>query len=143
MGRVSAIYIKMDKEAPRQEITEGEFLENHGLKGDMNSAEGPRQVCLLRREERELVEADSRKGLCFNRFLETIQVEGIPLEAFEKDNWLRIGDAILKVTGCGKKCWPECEIIQSKSICPLARSARFLAVLESGMIKKGDAVTPL
>ncbi|MDC7233035.1 MAG: hypothetical protein PQJ58_07370 [Spirochaetales bacterium] len=143
MGTVSAIFIKTDKDSLRKEITEGEFKENHGLVGDFNSAEGPRQVCLMRKEDRTLVEADERNGLCFPRFLETVQVEGVPPELLNKDNWLRIGDAILKVTVVGKKCWPECEIIQSKSVCALPKAARFLAVLESGVIRVGDEVTPL
>jgi MOSC domain-containing protein YiiM len=143
MAHVSAIYMKKDKDSPREEINSGEFRENHGLVGDINSAEGPRQVCLLRKEDRELVEADTRNGLCFKRFLETVQTEGIPTEMLAKDNWLRIGDAILKVSSCGKKCWPECEIIKSKSTCALSKSARFLSVLESGTIKKGDVITQL
>lgn len=143
MGHVSAIFIKKEKDSPRQEISEGEFKENYGLVGDVNSAEGPRQVCLLRKEDRDLVTADSRNGLCFGRFLETVQIEGIPLETLTKDNWFRIGDAILKVTVIGKKCWPDCEIIQSKSTCALPKAARFMGVLESGIIRVGDEVTPI
>lgn len=143
MGRVSAIFIKKDKESPRKEITEGEFRENHGLVGDVNSAAGPRQVCLMRKEDRELVNSDSRNGLCFERFRETVQIEGIALEALTKDSWFRIGDAIFKVTIIGKKCWPDCEIIKSKSICALPKAARFMGVLESGVIRVGDEVTAL
>ena len=143
MGHVSAIFIKKERKSPRQEITEGEFKENYGLVGDVNSCEGPRQVCLLRKEDRDLVTADSRNGLCFGRFLETVQIEGIPLETLTKDNWFRIGDAILKVTVIGKKCWPDCEIIQSKSTCALPKAARFMGVLESGIIRVGDEVTAI
>lgn len=143
MGRVSAIYIKRDKDSARQEINEGEFRENHGLVGDFNSADGPRQVCLLRKEDRDLVTGDKRNGLCFDRFLETLQIEGIPLEDLNKDSWFRIGDAILKITLTGKKCWPDCEIIKNKSTCGLTKTARFMAVLESGMIRVGDEVTPI
>ena len=143
MGRVSAIYVKKEKDSARQEIKEGEFRENHGLVGDFNSAEGPRQVCLLRKEDRDLVTSDKRNGLCFDRFLETLQIEGVPLEDLKTDNWFRIGDAILKVTLTGKKCWPDCEIIKSHSTCNLPKAARFMAVLESGMIRVGDEVTAL
>ncbi len=143
MAHVSGIFIKETKDGLRREIEEGMFLENHGLEGDFNSGEGPRQVCLLRREDRAEVEKDDRDGLCFPRFLETIQIEGLDSEALEKGSWLRIGDTIMKVTVTGKKCWPECEIIRAKSTCALAKSARFLAVLESGRVRKGDEVTPI
>ncbi|MDA3956800.1 hypothetical protein [Oceanispirochaeta sp.] len=143
MASVSGIYIKKSKEDLREEISEGFFKADFGLEGDINSAPGPRQVCLLRRENREEVKVDTRNGLCFKRFNETLQIEGLDLESLNLDSWLRIGDAILKVTVCGKKCWPECEIIQSGAVCSLNKSARFLAVLESGMIRKGDSVALL
>ena len=143
MATVTGIYIKTEKDSPRREIEEGMFLENHGLDGDANSGEGPRQVCLLRREDREELERDSRDGLCFPRFLETVQVEGLELNALETGSWLRIGDTIMKVSLKGKKCWPECEIIKAKSTCVLAKGVRFLEVLEQGRVKKGDQVTPI
>jgi len=140
-GRISAIYVKRTKEGSREEISTGVFRERFGLEGDINSAEGPRQVCLLRKEDRERVEQDRREGLCFQRFKETVQTEGISLECFGKGSELQLGDSIMRVTVKGKKCWPECKIIQAGEVCSLAGTARFLEVLKTGIIKKGDSVS--
>jgi len=142
-ARVSGIYLKGTKESPRIEIPDGFFREGYGLEGDANSGEGPRQVCLLRKEDRRDVEADRREGLCFPRFRETVQTEGLALDFLEKGSRLQAGDAVLRVSRKGKKCWPECRIIQAGSTCALAGSVRFLEVVVTGRIRKNDAIIPL
>jgi len=137
---VSGIFIKRKKEDLREECPGGRFLENFGLEGDINSGEGPRQVCLLRKEDREAFEQDTRDGLCFKRFRETLQIEGLSPGALEKGSILQIGEARLRVTIKGKKCWPDCRIIQAGEICSLAGTVRFLEVIRTGKILKGDAV---
>ncbi|QEN06521.1 hypothetical protein EXM22_00380 [Oceanispirochaeta crateris] len=143
MATVSGIYIKKSKQEQREEIQEGFFKADFGLEGDVNSGPGPRQVCLLRREDRIEVDGDSRNGLCFSRFNETLQIEGLNLEDLKKDAKIRVGHALLRVASCGKKCWPDCEIVKSKSSCSLTKTARFMTVQESGIIKKDDSVTLL
>jgi len=137
---VTGIFIKRTREDLREECPGGRFLENFGLEGDVNSGEGPRQVCFLRKEDRKAFEQDTRDGLCFKRFRETLQTEGVPMEALEKGKVLQMGDAHLRVSVKGKKCWPECSIIRAGEVCSLAGTVRFMEVVQSGEIKKGDTV---
>ncbi len=72
MASVSGIYIKKSKEDLTEEISEGFFKADFGLEGDINSAPGPRQVCLLRRENREEVKSETRKCNSYKRNKENI-----------------------------------------------------------------------
>jgi len=135
--KISAIYIKPSQEETRTSVTEGLFRENYGLEGDCNSGPGDRQVCFLRREERQAVNADTRTGLCYRKFLETIQLEGVSEDILVSGSKFQAGTAVFEVSHVGKRCFPECEIVQAGEDCPLKKSG-YLKVLKSGRIKIGD-----
>ncbi len=140
-GYVSALYISKEKGHPREEIREGYFKENFGLEGDSWSGAGDRQVVILSRKRRLDVEDDIRNGLCFPRFKETLQVDGIPLEEYAPGTQFQAGEALLEIAGVGKRCFGECEVIQSGGeVCSLKKGAVFARVLKSGMIRKNDGV---
>jgi MOSC domain-containing protein YiiM len=139
-GTVSAIYISRAKGQPREEIPRGQFLLNHGLDGDAWSGPGDRQVLMLTKKARQDVDADTRNGLCYSRFKETLQIEELPLENFPLGTQLRAGEAVFEIAEKGKRCFPECEIIRSGSRCALKRNAVFLRVLQSGSVSVGDPV---
>ena len=146
MPRITDIFIKEGKEVPRREIEKGFFKAAFGLEGDIYSGgDNPdRQLCALRTEDREAVTKDQRDGLCFERFTETIRIEGLSLEDLPPGQRLRMGGMTAEIRKRGKRCWPECRIIQAgDSPCALRKGALFMAILESGEVKKGDEVVLL
>ncbi len=141
MGKVEAILISREKKTPRIEIDKGVFTQNYGLEGDAYSKEGEdRQVTILSLDGRERVENDTRDGLCFRRFIETVRISGIDMDDLKPKMILRMGKALFEVTKYRKKCYPECGIIKTRTTCALVADARFLKVIQSGIVKKGDTV---
>ncbi len=141
MGRVEAILISRERKSARIEIDEGMFLENYGLEGDAYSKGGTeRQVTICTLDGRNAVEKESLNGLCFERFMETVRISGIPLEKIETGTRFVIGEAVFEVIQDRKKCYPECDIIRSGRVCSLKTDVRFLKVLKSGLVRKGDRV---
>ncbi len=141
MGKVEKILLSIKKKAPRVEIKEGMFLENYGLDGDSYSEAGAeKQVTVLSQRGRDLVEKDSLSGLCFERFMETVRISGIPAEKMVPGTTLIMGEAVFKVTEYRKKCYLECPIIKTGRTCGLASDVRFLTVIKSGKVEKGDIV---
>ena len=146
MPKVAAIFIKEEKNSPRREIQSGIFRAGYGLEGDIYSGgdESDRQICALRAEDRTAVEADPRDGLCFSRFTETLRIEGVELKELTPGRKLRIGDMTAEVRKRGKRCWPDCAIVMAKeNPCALRKGALFIAVLESGIVRKGDEIVLL
>ncbi len=143
MAKVTALFIKKEKDNPREEIESGLFVVGRGLEGDLYSGDvdPDRQICVLRREDREAVDADLREGLCFSRFTETLRIEGLELDDLSPGRKLRIGGMTAEVRKRGKRCWPECEIVKTKEPpCALRKGALFMAVIEAGEVRKGDKI---
>jgi len=139
-GVVASIYICKDRKKPRELIEEGEFIEGFGLLGDAYSQKGNRQVTILGVKSREEVENSEIKGLCFRRFVETIRTKDIDLYKLPKGTKLKIGDTIQEISIVGKRCFPECKIVQRGESCALSRENVFTKVLKSGKIKVGDSI---
>ncbi len=141
MGKVETILISRKKKTPRIEIDKGMFIRNFGLEGDAYSKEGEdRQVTILSLGGREQVVKDMRDGLCFRRFVETVRISGIVMDDLKPEIILRMGKALFEVTKYRKKCYPECEILKTRAACALVADARFLKVIQSGIVKTGDTV---
>ena len=144
MGEVTKIYLCKVKKEPRIEVEEGMFLKNFGLEGDAYSETGvDKQVTVFFDEGRDSLSDEPFSGLCFPRFLETIQIRGIEADGFKTDTEIQVGEVVLKVSKPRKKCYSECEIIQDGRHCALSRDVRFCRVLQTGTIRKGDSVSIL
>ncbi len=141
MGRVEAIFVSREKKSTRIEIEEGMFRENYGLEGDAYSKSGTeRQVPVLSLEGRSAVQNEVLDGLCFERFMETLRISGIPLHKTGTGTRFSIGRAVFEVVKDRKKCYPECDIVKSGRVCSLKTDVRFLKVIKSGVVRKGDPV---
>ncbi len=137
--RVEKLYLSRKKKTKRVEIEEGLFIEDFGLEGDAYSSLGAdRQVTVLSSEGRLGVESDPMNGLCFERFVETVQISGINMDLLDEGTVIKLGEAVFKVTQYRKKCYGECDIVKSGRICALASHARFLKVIKTGIVRKGD-----
>jgi len=141
MGEVTKIYLSRVKKEPRVEVKEGMFLEDFGLEGDAYSGIGAtKQVTVFFDEGRKSLSEEPFPGLCFQRFLETLQISGIKADDLKLDTELQVGKAVFIVSKPRKKCYPECKIIQDGRSCALSRDVRFCRVLQTGTIRKGDSV---
>jgi len=137
---VTALYLCREKGVPRMDIEEGLFRTDHGLEGDCYSRPGDRQVTLLDARARRMTDEDTREGLCYARFRETLQLGGLSLKDLPAGTRIRAGEVLLEISAKGKRCFPECAILQTGVKCALAEGAAFARVLEGGRIRKGDPV---
>ena len=113
MGKVTKIYLCKVKKEPRVEVHEGTFIKNFGLEGDAYSEKDTnKQVTIFFDEGRYALSEEPFPGLCFPRFLETIQIHGIKADNFKTGTKIQIGKAVFVVSKPRKKCYPECSIIQ-------------------------------
>jgi MOSC domain-containing protein YiiM len=134
---VSRIYIRCSPDERPREISEAQFIPDFGLRGDAKSGPGERQVCAITREGREAVNADPRNGLCFRRFHETLELDAAAEAGLEPGREFSIGEVRFKVSNAKKRCFPDCSIVQSGSICALPASVYYLKVLRGGKLRSG------
>ncbi|MBE5780838.1 MAG: hypothetical protein E7328_03330 [Clostridiales bacterium] len=133
MATVKEMYI--NKENGREQITACALQENHGLVGDSFAGEGPRQVSICE------VNATRDGGLCGPKYQANLVLEGVDFDALQVGDVLSVGSAKLELTIKGKKCFPQCEIVQSGKVCYLKNHCAFLAVAQAGEVAVGDEVT--
>lgn len=140
IGEVVALYIKENKSKANRTILEGFFQKDKGLRGDVHSKGGNRQISIFTLEGREEILSSNLKGLCTQRFYENIRVKNLNLEKLTIGSKLKIGETLQEVTEIGKGCFPECNIIKDGITCPLSKQVLFTKVLREGKIKVGDPV---
>ena len=123
---------------PQSEL---DLLEGLGVEGDSRQG-GTRQVSLLSAEARCWMEAQSEKGLCFDRFHENILLKGFPMESLTPGVRLSAGSAVLRISE-RKECFPECTLVAKGALCRLSRCAVFAVVEQGGRIRIKDSVSIL
>lgn len=142
-GSVKEIMISREKGSPRESIRKGFFQRDFGLAGDAHSGPGDKQVTLFGIEGRERLSESLREGLCFKRFVPTVTTEGINLYEFPVGTNLKIGDSIQEISRVGKRCYPECILVKSKTPCVMDREVVFTQVIKSGEVRVGDIIEVL
>ena len=138
IGRVKNINLSVSKGKPRVKIDRGEFVMGKGLKGDRYFG-SKIEVVMLPYTSRLEVDNSKEDGLCFERFLETLSVDFNDYKAKIGDV-LVIGEAEFKVVSLGKRCFPECKILQNGKTCALAKETVYLDIIKSGSISLNDEV---
>jgi MOSC domain-containing protein YiiM len=140
-AEVLAVSISKTKGVRKENIPEGVFIENFGLKDDAHAGNWHRQVSLLAIESIEKVKA---KGLDVEPgdFAENITTKGIDLPSLPIGTQMKVGDEVLmEVTQIGKKCHTGCEIYKLTGDCVMPREGIFTKVIKGGKIKKGDPIS--
>lgn len=140
IGEVTAIYIQHKKEESNKLIEEGFIEKGKGLKGDIHSNNGSRQVCIFTAEGWDEILLSYTEGLCINRFHENIRIKNLELYRLKVGHNIKIGESVQEVTQIGKRCFPECEIVKKGKTCPLSKQVIFTRVLESGRVRIGDEI---
>lgn len=139
-GIIKEIMISREKGSSRKSIREGFFRREFGLVGDVNSGPGDKQVVLFGVEGRDKLSDSPEEGLCFKRFVPTISTGGIELYRLPVGTRLKIGESVQEITRVGKRCYPECVLVQSKTPCVMPEEVVFTRVVQSGMARVGDGV---
>ena len=143
MARVIAINISEKKGVPKVTIDEGEFIEDHGLKGDAHAGNWHRQVSFLGNESIEKVKALGVEGLCTGKFAENITTEGIELYSLPIGTRLMIGEVVFEVTQIGKECHQKCAIFNLVGDCVMPKEGIFARVIKGGIVRAGDSITSI
>lgn len=140
IGQVVGLYIKDKKESKVKLIEEGFFEEDKGLVGDAHFNGGNRQVSIFTAYGRKALLLSYRDGLCTKKFYENIRVKDLNLEKLEIGSIIQVGDSLHEVTEIGKRCFPNCKIVEKGDTCPLASQAIFTRIIRGGSVSIGDRV---
>ncbi len=140
MGKIVAICISEKKGVQKKDIKRCKLIENHGLDGDAHAGSWHRQISLLSKEARLIME---NKGVKLNDgdFGENLLTEGIDFANIKIGNKLRLGkDALVRITQIGKECHDRCNIYYQVGDCIMPREGIFAKVLKGGEIKIDDDI---
>lgn len=121
----------------------GEFIENHGLKGDAHAGEWHRQVSLLAQESIDKMIASGINDLDAGKFAENITTLGIIVHTLDIGTRLKIGAAEFEITQIGKECHQKCAIFNKLGSCIMPQEGVFARVIKGGIVKKGDRIEVL
>lgn len=125
------IKISLNKGQDRIEVKEGVLKKGLGLEGDAYAKPGEREVCLMCLSTKDKLK-DYQDGLCVKRFVESILIDLNP-DDIKVGDILQLGEAEVLITQKGKRCFPECSIIQERT-CPLISEPLFARVIKGGKI---------
>ena len=140
MGKIVAICISEKKGVQKKDIKRCKLIEKHGLEGDAHAGSWHRQISLLSKEARLVME---NKGAKLNDgdFGENLLTEGIDCANIKLCNKLRPGkDALVRITQIGKECHDRCNIYYQVGDCIMPREGIFAEVLNGGEIKIDDDI---
>ena len=140
MGKVIAINISEKKGVSKRPVEYGEFIENHGLKGDAHAGNWHRQVSFLGQESIEKMKELGVKNLWAGKFAENITTEGIILYDLPVGTRFMINDVIFEVTQIGKECHQKCAIYHQVGDCIMPKEGIFAKVIRGGEIRPGDEI---
>ena len=140
MGKIVAICISKKKGVQKKDIKRCKLIENHGLEGDAHAGSWHRQISLLSKEARLVMENKGAK-LSDGDFGENLLTEGIDFANIKVGNKLRLGkDALVRITQIGKECHDKCSIYYQVGDCIMPREGIFAEVLKGGEIKIDDDI---
>ena len=136
-GQINRIRCFPEKGSSGVDMEEGLLVEGLGLKGDIHSKVGKRQLSLLLEG---LVPDAANRGLCHSRFKENINLSFSEPEAIPPGTRLGAGEAIVEISGETKHCYKECRLYDAGNPCSLAGVGVFAHVVKGGLIHIGDQV---
>ncbi len=139
-ARIARLTRFLEAGAPGEVLREANLLAGLGLEGNLRQG-GERQLCLLSAEIRQWMDSQTESGLCFARFRENLLIEGGTLDGLPVGSRLSLGDAVLRISERGKRCFGECALFSRGMPCKLAGGAAFAVVERGGAIRVGDPVS--
>lgn len=135
-AEVSGIFISQQRHTPMLPLTETEIIADWGLKDDRKARAGSKRQVLLVDEE-TLRSVDLQPG----ELNENLTIRGLDVNTLRPGQQVRIGDALLEVTGPCTVCG-ELENVRSGLKEDLRdRRGTLTRVLATGTVRLGDPLT--
>jgi len=116
-----------------------ELIADLGVKGDVKAKGGDRQI-LISDEDCLKEYRENKKGLCVNRFMPNITTTGLNYSNLKEGDKLGLGETEIEISSTFKKCFPECEFVQSGKVCQIKKACAFAKIIKGGMISTGDEI---
>ena len=139
MGVVRAVCVSPEKGTAKRPVTQAEFVEDWGIRGDAHGGKWHRQVSFLSWEK--IQEFRARGAVVEDGdFGENLVVEGIDFAALPVGTVISCGEALLEISQIGKECHSHCAIYQRMGECIMPREGVFARVLRGGTVRPGDPV---
>ncbi|HZA49338.1 MAG TPA: MOSC domain-containing protein [Myxococcaceae bacterium] len=139
-GRVVHLFLAQVSGTPAKPVPEAIAVAARGFEGDRHARRAPggkRQLLLL--DARHLRELDLIPGT----LKENAVIEGLPLEAFPAGQRLRLGAALVELTGPCEPCHKVEALRPGLLRESWGRRGQLARVLEGGSVRVGDAVEVL
>lgn len=141
MALVLKTKINPERGVPPISVDGIRLIAGKGIAGDRHQELGKRDVCILRKEVLDWMEAQSVQGLCFSRYKENLLIEGFRDGELTPGSRLRFRNVDLEISDFSKQCFPEkCTFAQSCSFCKLRQEYPMARILTSGVIYPGEHV---
>jgi MOSC domain-containing protein YiiM len=141
--KIVSIAISKKKGTRKSCVDQALLVEDHGLEGDAHAGPGDRQVSLLAAESIDRV-CGTGLDVAFGDFAENIATEGIDWLSVPIGTRFQLGlGALVEITRIGKECHKKCAIYYQAGDCIMPREGVFARVLKGGLIRRGDAITPM
>ncbi|WP_334109626.1 MOSC domain-containing protein [Thermodesulfitimonas autotrophica] len=139
-GQVVAVCISRERGTAKENVGEGFFEENCGLRGDAHAGTS-RQVSLLMAESVLRVAQEAGVPAQAGDFAENILTRGIDLRGLRPGDRLQVGEGILEVVQIGKEVKPHHYSFHGLRLLP--SEGVFGRVVRGGRVRVGDPVRVL
>lgn len=139
-GCIARIVRYSKKALPGVALSEARLVADGGLADDMHFGTD-RPLSIFSEEARDWMHSQPVKGLCFGRYRENLLVSGLDLCKLECGDRLAVGQAVLRITKSGKRCFEDCALLRAGEQCRLHGEAFFAAVEHGGIIHIGQEIT--
>ncbi len=133
-GKITKLMRFPAKGQPGEEVGKAMCLAHLGMEGDRFAKGGETQMTAVDAAAAEWVRTHPDSGLCYKKFKANIEIEGLDFSCLQPGETVTCGEAVLEISGQGKECFPQCELLQQKKLCPLKQGVIYLKVLQSGEI---------
>lgn len=142
-GIVIAVCTSERKGMPKEDVSRGLLVKEHGLEGDVHAGNWHRQISLLSVSS---INKIKEQGLEIENgdFAENLTVDGLDVWTLPVGTRLTVGrEALLEVTQIGKECHARCAIFYRAGDCVMPREGIFARVLATGPVAAGDELVVL
>jgi MOSC domain-containing protein YiiM len=140
--KIRSIAVSKRKGTRKELVEQALVLAEHGIQGDAHAGPWHRQVSFLATESIEKAKA-AGLSVGFGDFAENVATEGIDWVNVPVGTRFRLGESVLvEITQIGKECHEKCAIYYLAGDCIMPREGVFARVIEGGVIRCGDEVTP-
>ena len=135
MGTVLSINVSKVKGIEKTSVEQVEVVEGWGLKGDAHGGDWDRQVSIFPVECLDKVPSEKKAEVLSSGYTENFTIAGVALPELAVGNFVRIGEAIIKILHIGKD-----EFKEHGRPYIVSREGRFGRVAKGGLVKAEDDI---